>query len=78
MGTWLGQFFGAMIGQALKTAGPEIGGIISGAIRDALSDTAEVAKPNADLNNLWSKPADGVRDETRGPRAGSGSGSNPQ
>lgn len=63
MAEWLGRFFGAVIGQALKTAGPEIGGIIGAAIKDALSDTAVIAKPDADVNALWGsdKPDDRVR-----------------
>jgi hypothetical protein len=71
MVNWAAQFLGVLIGSVLKSAGPEIGGILRDAIRDALSDTAEIAKPNADLNNMWRDPAtpsDGVRDETRSPR----------
>ena len=45
----VGTFFGYMIGNTLKIAGPELRAFIAGAIRDALTSTGETGKPNDDF-----------------------------
>jgi hypothetical protein len=66
MGVQLGEFLGAIIGQAWKIAGPVILADIRQAVKLAILDarnTADVSQPNADLERLWdqgnSRPAGG-------------------
>lgn len=48
-----GTFIGYAIGYVLKIAGPELKTFLVEVIREALKDTAEVAKPNAELDAAW-------------------------
>ena len=48
-----GIFVGVMIGSVLKIAGPELKTFLVGVIREAFKDTAEIAKPNADMDRAF-------------------------
>jgi len=63
----IGTCIGYAIGHILRIAGPELKAFLTGIIRDALKDSAEVGKPNIALDNAWTG---GLPDKPRAPDGG--------